>query len=765
MLDATVEQKYNGRANLADNTNGIYARILVKRLGRNRRKERYGNAHALENVWAQVTERQAVRLRKERVAGKFSDDFLFTQDDLIKPKPQTAIRESKPWKELEGLIGLDSRELKELPPLEFTLYRVFLGSPGTGKTTVAKFYGSILTDLGLFSKRDDQMESIMNHCNSGLARRFRLSDAFYFEDFNDKELRKILDLKLKKQGIGVTDEAKHVAIKILARERDRPNFGNAGAVENLISRAKEGEHKRRSQKGISNLDPEVVFVPQDFDENYNRGSQAETGCRELFADIVGCDKLISQLGKYQAIARNMNARGLDPRDQIPFSFIFKGPPGTGKTTVARKVSELYYQMGILATNDYVDCSASDLIGQYVGQTGPKTQAKLTEARGRVLFVDEAYRFCDGGFGKEAVNELVDCMTKPTFAGKLVVILAGYTHDMDRLLQMNPGLSSRFPEEVVFSNMTPEECLMLLEREVKKSGIDVPTIKETPPTQYQRMTDTLTELSKLPNWGNGRDIKNIAKSISSAAFASIAPGTSALSVGPSDILQELGAMLRAQKARCAQVIDPHRSTSDSLLPTLTSGPPDPMRTTTSQATRVEEKDPTPITEEREEPQEISDAARSESSVERDPGVTDEIWLQLQANIAAEESVQQETQERLMAQDREIQAQQQLERAKLDEMRKLERLMLQAERERKEELERKYEEEKQKALATLKARRAAEERRRKALEEAERKKRQEEAIQKKLQDLGVCPMGFRWIKQYDGYRCTGGSHFISNVQLGI
>ncbi|KAL2050037.1 hypothetical protein ABVK25_009764 [Lepraria finkii] len=77
MLDATVEQKYNGRAKLTDGTNGIYARILVKRLGRNRGTEGYCNARALENVWAQVTERQAVRLRKERVAGEFPDDFLF----------------------------------------------------------------------------------------------------------------------------------------------------------------------------------------------------------------------------------------------------------------------------------------------------------------------------------------------------------------------------------------------------------------------------------------------------------------------------------------------------------------------------------------------------------------------------------------------------------------------------------------------------------------------------------------------------------------
>ena len=384
----------------------------------------------------------------------------------------------------------------------------------------------------------------------------------------------------------------------------------------------------------------------------------------------------------------------------------------------------------------------------------------------MLFVDEAYRFCDGGFGKEAINELVDCMTKPSFAGKLIIILAGYTNDMDNLLQMNPGLSSRFPEEVVFSNMTPEECLMLLEREIKKTGIDiVPKIKETSSAQYQSTIDILMELSKLPNWGNGRDIKNIAKSISSAVFASMSSGTSTLCVGPSQILQGLGERLKAQKARCAQGTQPHRLTSDSLLPTLTSGPPNPLKITNSQTTRMEEKDPTPTVEEAEEPQEISNTARPERPVERDPAVPDEIWLQLQADIAAEESIQRETQERLMAQDREIEAQQQIERAKLDEMRKLELLMLQAERERKEELERKYEEEKRKALAALKARREAEEKRRRALEEKERRKRQEEAVQKKLRDLGVCPVGFQWVKQDDGYRCTGGSHFIDNVQLGI
>lgn len=91
----------------------------------------------------------------------------------------------------------------------------------------------------LLLEYQEQMEEMMNRSNPGLARRFRLSDAFYFEDFSDADLMHVLDFKLKDQGLQATAEAKRTAIEVLARERDRPNFGNAGAVENIISQAKE----------------------------------------------------------------------------------------------------------------------------------------------------------------------------------------------------------------------------------------------------------------------------------------------------------------------------------------------------------------------------------------------------------------------------------------------------------------------------------------------------------------------------------------------
>ena len=173
----------------------------------------------------------------------------------------------------------------------------------------------------------EQMEDMLNNSNPGLARRFRLSDAFYFHDFSDGDLMRVLDFKLSKQGLKATENARRVAIEVLARERDRPHFGNAGAVENMISRAKELEQERTSAAETDKANPYITFLPQDFDEDYDRANSGSSSCRDLFADIVGCEKLIDELEKYQRIAKNMKAHGKDPRTQIPMAFLFKGPPG------------------------------------------------------------------------------------------------------------------------------------------------------------------------------------------------------------------------------------------------------------------------------------------------------------------------------------------------------------------------------------------------------------------------------------------------------
>ena len=340
-------------------------------------------------------------------------------------------------------------------------------------------------------------------------------------------------------------------------------------------------------------------------------------------------------------------------------------------------------MGILASSDYVECSASDLIGQYVGQTGPKTQGKLTEALGRVLFVDEAYRFCDGHFGKEAVNELVDCLTKPKFMGKIVVILAGYTHQIDELLQINPGLSSRFPEEVVFENMEPEKCLELLSREIKKQEIEVsPSMDQISPADRQEILDIFAELSKLESWGNGRDVKNIAKDVCSDAFAGNM--SSELTVSVTDIIRHLNKKFKSQQARNEvrkDSLSPENLLNSNSPPTLTQDPPKaPSAAPTISKIETAE----PILAKDDEPSgESTQDDSAEPSSQRDPGVSDEIWQQLQRSIAEEKAMKQAEEMFLAAQQREYEVYKAAEEARLEEVRRLEEEKRLAEEKRRKE----------------------------------------------------------------------------------
>jgi stage V sporulation protein K len=210
--------------------------------------------------------------------------------------------------------------------------------------------------------------------------------------------------------------------------------------------------------------PTKMKEPQTLAENVR--ITASSGLANVFEELerlIGLAEAKKTMYEIYALLRMNQEREkhkLRMEKQV-YHMVFKGNPGTGKTTVARIVGRICKEMGILSKGHLIEVERADMVGEFIGHTAQKTRDLIKKAMGGILFIDEAYSLARGGekdFGKEAI----DCLTKAMEDQKteFICILAGYTDEMEEFLQINPGLPSRFPIQIHFHDYTVEELMRI-----------------------------------------------------------------------------------------------------------------------------------------------------------------------------------------------------------------------------------------------------------------------------------------------------------------
>ncbi|MFE1440150.1 right-handed parallel beta-helix repeat-containing protein [Streptomyces sp. NPDC058739] len=525
--------------------------------------------------------------------------------------PAASRKRDGPLEVLNALVGLDGvkeqvatlvnlnklarrRELAGMPALPMSRHLIFAGPPGTGKTTVARLYGSILAELDVLPSghlvevaRADLVASIIGgtaikttevfqqalggvlfideaytlsqgtggsgpdfgreaidtlvklmedhrdevvvivagyseemrgflDSNPGLASRF--SRTVEFENYTQDELTTIVAMSAASHGYQLADgtrEALTLHFKDMPKGAD---FGNGRAARKVFEEMVDRQASRLAAlPEIGNTDL-ALLKPEDVGATAAAAAAASGEPAERRTELL--DELRAMIGLPAAkeqvedlvnLIKQVNRRkeaGL-PTATISHHVVFSGPPGTGKTTVARLYGQLLAELGVLPGGQLVETARADLVGRFVGHTAQLTKDAFDRARGGVLFIDEAYTLTPRGgtgndFGQEAVDTLMKLMED--HRDEVVVIVAGYADEMQGFLDSNPGLASRFARSVVFEHYTDDELVRIVAALSDKAGY------VCPPETLSALGELFAATPRDRSFGNGRFARQVLETM-------------------------------------------------------------------------------------------------------------------------------------------------------------------------------------------------------------------------------------------------------------
>lgn len=358
-------------------------------------------------------------------------------------------------------------------------------------------------------------EPIRNLIASDPGLKSRVKDEILFEDYSPAELLDIFSLMAEKGESrdmpAVSPEtlnAVREALQYLYEKRDAEDWGNARDVRNLY----EDMLASFAVRVQGNPDAENVMGPEDIPEKYQPRISASSDEADAVIEEIRCMTGLNAVKDFVqrqvAFLRGMERRrqlGLPMPPERSLHMVFTGNPGTGKTTIARKMGRIFRALGILRKGHCVEADRADMVASYIGQTAPKTEAKVKEALDGVLFIDEAYTLSRGGendFGREAIDQLLKMMED--YRNRLVVIVAGYPAEMQRFIESNPGFRSRFSQFVRFEDYSPEELA-----EIFRGFCREYHYRMTPEAEQQLLlyAESLWQRRGM-DFGNGRDMRNL-----------------------------------------------------------------------------------------------------------------------------------------------------------------------------------------------------------------------------------------------------------------